>query len=104
VLGQEQRELLVAAQGHGDPQVGNGDLADRNPLLHLVANTTLDLIANRTIAIGQEGVGHIEHGHPLALVHKDGFGGMIEQQEEVLLIGHFSGISSSLLQDLKRNY
>jgi len=89
VLGQEQRELLVPAQGHGDPQIGNGDLPDWNALLHLVADAALHLVADGSVAVGQEGVGHIEHGHPLALVHEHWLGGMVEKQEEILLVGHF---------------
>lgn len=88
VLGQEQRELLIPSQGHGDPQVWDRNLPDRNALLHLVAHTALNLIANGLVAIRKEGVGHIEDGNPLALVHEDGLRGMIEQQQEVLLVGH----------------
>lgn len=88
VFRDEQRELLVAAQGHGNAQIGNRDLSHRDTLLHLAAHTALHLRADRTVAIGQVVVRHIEYGHLLALVHEDGLGGVLEEQQKVLLVGH----------------
>lgn len=81
VLRYEQRELLLAAQRHGYAQIRDRDLSDGHTLLHLLADTALHLVADRPVAIGQIAIGHIEHRHLLALVHEDGLGGVLEQQQ-----------------------
>jgi hypothetical protein len=88
VLGDEEREVFVAAQFEDLAERRNRDFFHVDALVGVFAETVGEGHAEGFVLVGEVLVGHRENGFLGALRDEDRLSRPVEQQEDVLLAGH----------------